>query len=408
MLPRVHTLKFFFSTSAGHETVSAHHPSQAPSATHANLPYDNLFSTRQLNGRTPQWIFDDDQSLGPSYGVALTGQDQYIFSNDLFPDSDRPNFLTSSSFPMQLTFPSPSPDLSSFSMSPLLRGLSGGDSSPVCLGDTTLTQLFQEVNQNLSPNVPQSFPQGSPPLSPLTFAVSSDPLDSPGYQPLLLLQDDGGFPDLPIPSDLTIEVGSSVDMTDHYPHRRPASVLTTSSESIPGSCHSNLSPFSPNSHHLLYPSSPNTDYSSSASLMVPTNSRLQGGESTANNSEQVTTAHYPSTLNYPGPSHIHETRDSISPAVYPGTSRWLHNLGYEQTLERTPSTSSQSDIGSIDNGKVVPSGKPIASKASREASDKRRKKDAKYECTLCPQKLTSRDNLISESSIIRGVNLLIV
>jgi hypothetical protein len=236
------------------------------------------------SGLMPGWFFNDDQHSGPSFGVSLTGPDpQYDHSGqgegtntgDPFFDFNEHIHPRFSSFPQQTAG---SPDLSLFSMLPFLHSLelSGGDYSPVSVGDSPLPHLLSEVNDGFSPSMSAL----SPPLSPLAFAIPPDTHDS-GNQYSLLFQEDDVLSDFTTPSDRTVEVGSFFDRNAHSPFAG-ASALTTSSSS--GSCHSNPSPFLLSSPQLPCHSSPDTDYGSSTSFL-----RAHGSEeSAANNSEQGT------------------------------------------------------------------------------------------------------------------------
>jgi len=75
--------------------------------------------------------------------------------------------------------------------------------------------------------------------------------------------------------------------------------------------------------------------------------------------------------------------------------------------ERLPTGSSPAVL--VDTNEDSAAGSPatfkdnVASLATLEASKKRRKKDAKYSCSLCSQRFTSRDNRINHEDAHNGI-----
>jgi hypothetical protein len=374
------------------------------------------FPTPAHNGRImAEWFPDLDSE---SFSVFLTGPNQ----NDYYGQEESTNVEYLSAGPAEVNSPTfsssssqtgvSSPYLSLSPLSHILRELSF--SSPVPSVDRLLPHSSPEMDQfqhisrrresllQPSPTLPLNTPVfSSPPLSPLMFAVSSDEFDSPGNNLLLFPEGDDGLTDLTTPSDPTIDVGSLFGHNFGHSPFRPPSVITTSSEGFSGSCYSDRSP------HLVYLSSPNTSLCDS-STSLPTSGRVHGDvESTAKNSDRASTAHYlssDSTIDAFTPtSLIRETSDSPFLAAADEIPDWLTNFEWLLNHEHEPEPYSpvplttQSDIQpGPDAGNPVISEKQIASSAHQVASAKRRTKIPKYSCSMCTQKLTSRDNLRSE------------
>ena len=299
--------------------------SHGQTITHANHTYADTLTGRHSNEHMTGWYFNDDRHLGPSFGIVLTSGQMHPYRENFLGQEERAEFegqyfdLDEFNYTNLNPFPPQSPD--SFSMLPIFRTLgelSGGNYPPVSAGDSPPLQLLLEVNEGLLPSIPTP---SSPPLSPLIFASSSDALESPENHMSLLFKDDDVLSELAIPSDRTIEVGSSFDK-DEYSLYRTAS--GSSSEGASGS---------PFSLQLLYTSSPNTTYSSSLSLTgVPADSLAQVDEdNAASHGERVTPAHRSSSncsvdaFSYP--SHLHQARNHQTLADGCETLGWLLKIG---------------------------------------------------------------------------------
>ena len=310
--------------------------------------------------------------------------------------------------PPRLNLPQPefsSPSGSSLpSMSPLFQILL---ELAAVTGDRPPPQPFQDVHQDQG-RTPFSSPlRGTydARLDPVTSTLSSE-IYSPVEDDRSLLFHSSNERTVLEPLDNTIGVVSSFDGHHlHFPNHSADPPSTPSSGRV-GSGHLDLSPFLCDSP-LTRQSSPNTNYSSPASFTAPKDSQVYGAEgfcggSAVNSHERLTMGperHYPhsplAVSTFDRSPRVHEVGVFLDLAPPE-----LHlNTGQRSLEPSSPGPSSvQSDVGSIlDAGSpVIFQVGPTTSEAHQQASEKRRKNAAKYACSYCPRRLTSRDNLISE------------
>ena len=304
-----------------------------------------------------------------------------------------------------------SPDLSLLSMAPLshtLLELTGEDGSPLTLGDGSLSVLFspeidrdqervlsypldlESLASNISPNFLVNTPLPtveSPrqkihePPSPLGSSVHSSPENRCFIMPL---SERSTY--LATPSRY-VENTSNRYPFPSYPEN---SMVTPSGANGPVSV-SNYSDITPALHNSLQ--LVNHLPSDSILSIAEPESQACGIEkegSVKGSDEAITVSDYL----YP-PSAVGRSKHSsqIQWSDSPQTTG-------DEFFPSFPFPRKHCSRRAIESGSEarnsIASGKKIASEAALAASAKRRRKDAKHQCPICPQRLTSKDNLMSE------------
>ena len=245
-------------------------------------------------------------------------------------------------------------------------------------------------------DIPLPDVQDAPVLSPIVFASQGD--DSPlDCDPLVLFNDQTYSP---APSHPTLEVGSML-----YNIESPRSLFrsdsgrsystskTSSSEGVTGS------DFSPSFYHSSLANRHFMNNSSSSSLMIPSDSEVPGADSSGGklNSLRQMTMPLPVHPYAPPTDHIYlqlpyapesNRRHSFPPAKQYTSKQVIEPPSFFPPDIQVPHDPDESSRGT--------SSQALASRAILEAAGRRRTKVARYGCSFCPQKLTSRDNLISK------------